>query len=191
MKKMSGIFAVVFILITIPNLLKSQSSSQQIAPKVLWNYDGDGYCNFKFYRDGYTKSVATGRHALEGDKSLRINWRLRRNQYFGWILDLSQGDSSGSSIIQAHAISFKIQLKNGDEEFVLKLKDKNGTHPEIGSSNFLEQATFTQDITIPLRRFGKKIDLTSVIEISLDFDPKSSTPKEGGVLIDDFRLNFN
>ena len=191
--KINLILVAVFMLSFAPSEVLQPSDIR--APLIVENWEGDGtFKEISYQQSNNDDDIADiteveGNSAINGARSLRMKWRIKNGEYFYWGVDLRQGSTDGLDVGEAQFLSFKVVLETGKEKFEIKIKDTNGINPGISSRSFLDQNTSIQTVKVPLARFGNRVDLYSLENISLDFD-RSTAIKAGSIIIDDVQFEF-
>ena len=181
-------------LIQLSLILFTINSIQAQAPICLENWEGECPFNTFIYNDPVDKQlcdqVRVRNAPIEGNTSLQVNWNLKGGNFCGIGIDLTQGSvDEGFNASQLHALSFKIKLTNGDERFSIAIKDMDDIQPRISSDAYIDRTTDKQEITIPLIKFGKKVDLTNLRDVNFSFS-KATASKKGSIIIDDFKFVY-
>jgi hypothetical protein len=128
------------------------------------------------------------RYIKQGSYSHLLKWNLKEGQYFGWGVDLKQADEAFDTR-KANFLTFWVIGVEGGQRFHIKLKDINGLEVPLNSHNYVRVSKEWQKVSVPLRDFGRKIDLSSLENVNLGFDRIVSN-ENGCIYIDDFAFEF-
>jgi hypothetical protein len=181
-------------LIQLSLILFTINSIQAQAPICLENWEGECPFNTFIYNNPEGKQLCDQTRIssapLEGSTSLQVNWNLAGGRFCGLGIDLTQGsEDEGFDASLLHALSFQIKLIKGNEQFSIAIKDMAGIQPRISSDAYLSKTTNTQVVTIPLIKFGPKVDLTNLRDVNFSFS-KATASKKGSIIIDDFKFVY-
>ena len=172
------------------------SNLQSQAPVCIENFENE--CDFTWFiyeepknAQCYQASEIQGSDVLDGNVSLQISWNLANCNYFGWGVDLTNGDAAhGYDASRADTLSFEIKLSTGDEKFRINIKDTDNTQRGLSSELFVEQSNRPQVVKIPMSRFHRRVNRVSLKDINFSFS-SSTASIQGNILIDDLKFEFH
>lgn len=173
--------------------LEGQHEQRQ-APICIENFENE--CDFTWFiyetpsnSQCFQSSEIQGSNVLEGNTSLYISWNLKNCDFWGWGVDLTNGDSSQGHPIMADTLSFIIKLANGNEKFRINLKDTDNNQRGLSSELFIQPHTSSQVVKIPIKRFHRKVNRASLKDINFSFS-NSTASTQGNIIIDDLKFEF-
>lgn len=171
-------------------LLLSESSAGQT---LIINFDDrTDYNEFEYCDENrsidFTTSIETRNsdYIYSGRASKKISWNFQTGDFCGWgVIVIRNGNHL--DISSAKYLSFWT-LRNSDENFQIKIKDKDGVESFVNSYQFLSNESGWQEIRIPIRDFGTEVNLRSIENISLGFNSSLSQPGRNEIWIDEFYI---
>lgn len=165
------------------------------APVCIENWEGDSYFSEFLYEHPrgsqiYKSTIVKGGDAIEGNASRRISWDLSKGEYFGWGVNLTEGDpDQGFDAANAKFLVFSVELGNGDEFFKVNIKDTNNKQSGVLVEVYLQRTGNTEVIKIPMEKFGRRVNRASLRDVNLSFD-ETDASMNGNIVIDDFKFIF-
>lgn len=128
------------------------------------------------------------RFIKQGAKSRVLKWNIKAHQYFGWGVALEHAGEEFDTG-KAKYLSFWVIGAEGGERFQIKIKDVNGKEVAVKSHSYIKVTKKWQKVSVPLKDFGKKIDLSRLENVNLGFN-RTVSGASGCIYIDDFKFEF-
>jgi len=128
------------------------------------------------------------RYIKQEKTSRKLRWCLKFGEYFGWGVDLRDGNV-GFDTRGAKYLTFWVIGQKGDERFQIKMKDITGTERSLKSNFYRKDLKEWVFFKIPLKDFGSTIDLSRLENVNLGFNNRISG-RSGCIYIDDFKFEF-
>jgi hypothetical protein len=167
----------------------------EIAPIPIIDFEGTSpfneFCYTNLNIDDYENRLFTNdpRYIKQGRCSHILRWNFNRNDhFFGWGVVLQHAGEAFDTR-KAKSLTFWVIGTEGGERFHIKLKDINRLEVPLRSINYVEVSKEWQKVSVPLKDFGKKIDLSRLENVSLGFD-QIVAGRSGCIYIDDFAFEF-